>query len=120
MNRRLIGKRNYHDGLAAEQNVKRHYQDDGAEIAAERWRGKSGEIDLIMRKGPEIIFVEVKKASDFMRAAERVTFRQIARISKAAEEFLANEPNGQFTSVRIDVALVNGRGERHILENVTM
>lgn len=120
MTRSIRGKRNYHDGLVAEGSVERAYAAARATVAARRWRGASGEIDLILRKGAQIIFVEVKKASDFARAAERLSERQLARIARTAEEFLAREPGGGFLDARIDLALVNARGETHILENVTV
>jgi putative endonuclease len=35
---------------------------------------------------------------------------QIARIFSTVEEFVAGEPKGQLTDVRIDLALVDGQG----------
>ncbi|QMU60010.1 MAG: hypothetical protein GKR98_07305 [Boseongicola sp.] len=116
----MRGLTNYHDGLAAESGVEREYCERGGEIAARRWRGKSGEIDLVVRKGSEIVFVEVKKSRDFAKAAERITAGQILRITRAGEEFLATQPMGQLTNTRVDVALVNGQGETQIIENVTL
>jgi putative endonuclease len=120
MSRQLRGMTNYQDGLAAEDGVARRYSDAGGTIVARRWRGKSGEVDLIVRLGAGLIFVEVKKAADFARAAERITVAQLARIASAAEEYLAREPLGTLTPVRIDVVLVNSLGDCEILENVTM
>lgn len=120
LNKQLIGQNSYYDGLAAETVVERRYCSNGNEIAARRWRGHSGEIDLVFRKDGEIIFVEVKKAKDFSRAAYRFSQRQLARIASAAEEFVANEDLGPLTPFRIDLALVNQHGEIRIIENVTM
>ena len=64
--------------------------------------------------------VEVKKARDFARAADSLTFRQLRRIMATAEEFVGTEPAGSLTPVRIDLALVNGVGETEIIENVTL
>jgi len=50
-------------------------------------------------------------------AAEHLTERQMARIYGAASEFIGNEPAGQLTPCRIDVALVDGQGRIEILEN---
>jgi putative endonuclease len=104
-------------GLAAEEAVARHYGRSGRPIAATRWRGQGGEIDLIARNGAEVIFIEVKQAATHDIAAERVTPRQMARIAVAASEFLAGEPDGQNTLMRFDVALVDGHGEIRIHEN---
>ena len=120
MNRSLRSKNNYHAGLAAEDSVARRYSGDGCAIDARRWRGKSGEIDLVLRKGAELIFVEVKKSADFASAAARVTHAQLARICRAAEEYVAGEPDGLLTPIRIDIALVNNRGETELIENATL
>lgn len=84
---------------------------------AHRWRGKRGEIDLVMRDGDGLIFVEVKKSSTFERAATRISARQTHRVRGAVEEYLATAPNGALTDVRFDVALVNAHGNIHIIEN---
>ena len=107
----------YHGGFAAEEQVASRYLAAGKTIAARRWRGKSGEIDLIVRDGAAVVFVEVKRSETFARAAEHLTRRQMARIWSAASEFLAGEPGGQDTEVRFDVALVDGRGQIDIIEN---
>ncbi len=115
--KRRAGAMGYHAGVSAEAQVAAHYQRSGRGIAARRWRGRSGEIDLIAREGDGLVFIEVKKSRDFARAAERVTPRQMQRICAAASEYLSDTPRGQLTDVRFDVALVNGRGEIDILEN---
>ncbi|ARE39772.1 Endonuclease [Rhodovulum sp. P5] len=113
----MSGTVSYHAGLSAEESVARHYQARGLTVAARRWRGKAGEIDLILRDGEGLIFVEVKKSRDFARAAERLTHRQMTRVMTAALEFVGGEPRGQLTDMRFDVALVNGQGAVEILEN---
>jgi putative endonuclease len=107
----------YRSGLAAEDQVARRYQDAGRPIAARRWRGRGGEIDLIARDGAQVIFIEVKRADSHALAAERLGARQMQRIWDTASEFLAGEPSGQDTEVRFDVALVDGRGRIEIVEN---
>lgn len=95
----------------------RHYEDLSHELAAARWRGKGGEVDLIMRHGAQVVFVEVKKSASFARAATRLGRRQMDRLIAAASEFLEGEPTGQLTDVRFDLAMVNARGEVQIMEN---
>jgi putative endonuclease len=107
----------YHGGLAAESQVAVHYQRQGHSIAARRWRGMGGEIDLIARDGDAVIFIEVKKASSHARAAERLSRRQMDRIYASASEFIGGEPAGQMTEMRFDVALVDSFGKIEILEN---
>jgi putative endonuclease len=97
--------------------VEQLYTRSGRPICARRWRGSSGEIDLIARDGAEVIFIEVKHSKTHAQAAERLGSRQMARIYGAASEFIGGEPAGQLTPVRFDVALVDGRGQIEILEN---
>ena len=112
------GRVAYHAGLAAENQVARLYVRSGREIAARRWRGSGGEIDLIARDGAEVIFIEVKKSRTHAQAAQHLTPRQIARIYDTAAEFLGGEPRGQATDVRFDVALVDQFGRIEVRENV--
>jgi putative endonuclease len=95
--------------------VARRYEADGCPIAARRWRGRTGEIDLIARDGGRILVIEVKQAETHARAAERLSERQMARIYAAAAEFIAGEPAGQETEVRFDVALVDACGRIDVL-----
>lgn len=113
----MSGARSYHSGFAAEESVAHHYRRNGRVIAARRWRGLSGEIDLIARDGAEVIFVEVKSAATHGLAAERLGLRQQRRIWNAAAEFLDGEPAGSLTASRFDVALVDGSGRVEVIEN---
>ncbi len=113
----MSGAVSYHAGLSAEEQVAREYARKGHRPCRHRWRGQGGEIDLIARDGKGFIFIEVKKARDFARAAERLTLRQLRRIHAAASEFMASMPLGLDTPARIDVALVDGMGRIEIIEN---
>ncbi len=113
----MSGAVSYLAGLAAEDQVAAEYSRRGHEICQHRWRGRGGEIDLIVRDGDGFIFVEVKKARDFASAVERLTQRQLKRIYTAAAEFLGQTPNGLDTLARIDVALVDSVGRIQIVEN---
>lgn len=110
----LVG---YLSGLAAEGAVERAYEAQGRKIAARRWRGSWGEIDLIAREGEMVVFVEVKKARTHAQAAERLGWQQVQRIWAAAQEFLDGEPLRGLTDVRFDVALVDATGRIEIREN---
>ncbi|WP_415184091.1 YraN family protein [Phaeovulum sp.] len=113
----MSGAVSYHGGLAAEAQVAAHYQRSGKCIAARRWRGTGGEIDLVARDGDAVVFIEVKKSTSHARAVERLSRRQMDRIYASAGEFIAGEPAGQMTEVRFDVALVDSVGRIEILEN---
>lgn len=111
------GQRAYLSGKAAEDAIERAYLAKGAVLAARRWRGRGGEIDLIFLDGDVIVFVEVKKARSFEAALHALTEAQMYRIHAAASEYLGQTPNGQLSEVRFDLALVRESGETRITEN---
>ena len=116
-NRSHAGAMAYHAGLAAEGRIAQDYARRGFPLANQRWRGRGGEIDLIVRDGEGFIFVEVKQSRSFERAAQRISRKQMQRIYTCAEEYLGSQPRGGLTDIRFDVALVNGHGETQIIEN---
>ncbi|WP_323035725.1 YraN family protein [Pararhodobacter sp.] len=113
----MSGAVSYHAGLSAEDQVARDYVRRGFPVAARRWRGKGGEIDLILRDGAGFVFVEVKKSRDHARAAERLRPQQMQRLFAAASEYLGQCPTGLDTFARFDVALIDAQGRIQILEN---
>ena len=114
------GKTAFHAGAAAEDSVARRYERAGMPVLAQRWRGSSGEIDLIVRNGDGVVFVEVKKSRSHAQAVQRLTQQQMTRIYGAGSEFLATQPGGQLTDVRFDVASVDEYGQIDVIENVDM
>lgn len=116
-NRSARGLQNHCAGHAAEAAVARHYEERGIAICARNWRGITGEIDLIGRQGDDVIFVEVKQSRTHDLAASHLSPAQIGRIFATADEFLAGEPRGLLTDIRIDLALVDGIGRIEVVEN---
>ena len=106
-----------HKGAAAEDRALAHLERQGLRSVARNWRVRGGEIDLIMRDGPVLVFVEVKAARTHAIAAERLSFRQMSRIAASASAFLAGEPRGQDSEMSFEVALVDGAGRIGIVEN---
>lgn len=115
--RKARGLTNYLAGHSAESSVARHYEDRGVVICAQNWRGTSGEIDLVGRDGDVIVFVEVKQSRTHDLAATHISDAQIRRIFATVDEFVAKEPKGLLTDVRIDLALVDGQGRIEVVEN---
>lgn len=113
----MSGVISYLAGASAEKQVAAHYARNGMVIAAERWRGQGGEIDLVAQNGDGLIFIEVKKSRSHARAAERLSKRQIARLFDAAGEYMAAFCAGGAVNARFDVALVDGAGRIEIIEN---
>jgi putative endonuclease len=115
----MTGLTSHHAGQSAELSVELLYTRRGLMLAARRWKGTSGEIDLIFRDGAAVILVEVKKSRSFDAAKLHLTRAQYRRIWATAQEFLASEPNGLGTDIRLDLALVDGTGRIEVIENVT-
>lgn len=104
-------------GHHAERRVAELYQARGCEVLAQCWRGRAGEIDLILRDGPAMVFVEVKKSATHAIAAERLSRRQMDRICLAAQEYCADLPDGSLTEQRFDAALVDKTGAIDLIPN---
>lgn len=104
-------------GRSAEETVARHYQLKGHALLAERWRGSRGEIDLVLADGDGVIFVEVKKSHSHASARIRLSLSQMKRIIGAGYEFIAGQPRGLLTDVRLDVATVDRFGSVEVIEN---
>jgi putative endonuclease len=118
--RALAGRTAYEGGLAAEDSVLRDYQLRGYKLLQMRWRGRCGEIDLIFEHGDTYVFVEVKKAATHDIAAERLSDRQLWRIARSAEDYIATHAPDPFTPMRLDLAMVDGQGRLAILQNLML
>ncbi len=113
----IKGRLAFEAGLAAEDRISKDYQQRGFSVIEKRWRGKTGEIDLIASNQSGYVFVEVKQSRTFDRALLNLTEQQVVRLFSAAEEFLSKEDLGSLTDVRFDVALVDQHGAFRILQN---
>lgn len=113
------GRGGHLSGLAAEEQVARFYERRGAELLARRWRGEGGEIDLILREGDLIVFVEVKQRRARAGLHEAITERQWRRLGSAAEEYMLGPGRltGAIRGCRFDAALVGADGRIEIIEN---
>ncbi|MGB0960746.1 MAG: YraN family protein [Halocynthiibacter sp.] len=114
----MNGLMNYHAGMNAEHSVERHYNAMGFECLERRWRGKSGEVDLIMSAVTGLVFIEVKTSKTHARAFEALGARQLARIFGAVDEYVSMLPLGLATPCRVDVAAVDDTGRVAVVENV--
>ena len=113
----MTGRVSYYTGVCAEDRIAADYVRRGHRIVGRRWRGQSGEIDLIAHGRGGLVFIEVKASRSHGRAAQRITRRQIERLFSAASEYIAGEPAGQNTDMRFDVALMDRGGMIDIIEN---
>ena len=78
-------------GKSGEDLACRELERRGYAIVARRFRVRSGELDIVARDGPVLVFVEVKTRGASRRfgdAAEAVTFTKQRRIARLANEYL--------------------------------
>ena len=78
----------------------------GYRVLARRFRTPVGEIDLVVRRGRCVAFVEVKARRDSADALDALGPRQRARIARAAEWFLKRHPRHAGCTLRFDLVIV--------------
>lgn len=66
----------------------------------------AGEVDLIVRRGRALVFVEVKKRRTLETTAYAVSLNQQRRIRRAAESFVARHPRYDGCDIRFDAFLL--------------
>ncbi len=111
-------------GREGEEAALRDYLKKGYCLVEKNWSIRQGEIDLIVRKGDTLVFVEVKTttASSPFSAIENVTHQKREKLRILVELYLSrhNLPS-KIQSIRIDGATVieeGGQFEVQILENI--
>lgn len=94
-------------GRRGEDLAARSYQRDGYSTVERNFRCGSGEIDLILQRGAELVFCEVKTRSTdyFGDPSEAVTAVKQARLRRLAAIWLADHPHPGM-EVRFDVVSV--------------
>lgn len=104
-------------GHRAERIAALYLQLKGYRILERRFRTPVGEIDLIVRRGRLIAFVEVKARQDTDSAVLAVSPTARRRILRAAEWFLASRPEAAGHDLRFDiVALAPRRWPLHLAD----
>lgn len=95
-------------GRQAEDRALAHLVAAGLRVVARNFRAARGEIDLVMRDGATLVFVEVRfrKSAAFGGASESVTWRKRARIQAAATEYLSRYPAEATRPCRFDVVAI--------------
>jgi putative endonuclease len=103
-------------GVSAEGRAALLLAAKGYRELARRWRSPVGEVDLVVRRGKTLVFVEVKARPRIDDAAWSVLTRQKRRIVAAAEAWLAAHPEHAGYDIRFDAVLVApGRLPLHLV-----
>ncbi len=95
-------------GAAAEACARRYLERQGLVWVEGNYHCRGGEIDLVMRDGETLVFVEVRQRRDdrFGGAAASVDARKQARLILAARHYLHRHRLD--TPVRFDVLALSG------------
>lgn len=104
-------------GDAAEDQALDHLQRQGLRLVERNFRCKGGEIDLILRDGATVVFVEVRARANaaFGGAVTSVTPAKQRRLLVAAQVWLQGQR--ELPACRFDVIAVEG-GQLQWLRNV--
>lgn len=99
-------------GNTAEEQALAYLQAQGLILCERNFRCRFGEIDLIMRQGDALVFVEVRyrSRSDFGGAAATVTRAKQQRLIRTALSYLRRRATT--TVMRFDVVAVTGTPAR--------
>jgi putative endonuclease len=99
-------------GRAAEGRVARHYRLRGYRILARNVRAGGVELDLIVRRGRRLVFVEVKakEGAGYGDPLEAVDERKQARLRRGIEAWLAAHPRDAKLDVEFEIAAVRPHG----------
>lgn len=103
-------RRRYQHGQMAEWVAGLYLQLKGYRILARRYKCPVGEIDLIVRRGRRLAFVEVKYRQTIEEAAFSITDRQKERIERAAAYWLMRHQGISYESISFDAVLLRPWG----------
>lgn len=97
-------------GAAKEELARRYLETRGLRLVARNFRCRRGEIDLIMRDGDCLAFVEVRyrRSERFGTPAESVDPAKQRRILETARHYLQRHPTS--LACRFDVLAITGIG----------
>lgn len=97
-------------GRAAEDTALRFLEARGLVLLSRNYRCRMGELDLVMRDGGSLVFVEVRARGQaaFGGAAASVGRAKQRRLAAAARHFLMTHPRAAELPARFDVVAISG------------
>lgn len=107
-------------GRAAEDAALHTLQAAGLRLVARNVRSRGGEIDLIMRDGETLVFVEVRsrRSRSHGGALASIDARKQQRMVHAARSWLARNPRDNDRPMRFDVLAYEGDEDARWLRDV--
>lgn len=108
----MATKDTYKKGLWAEYMAALIFTLKGYRVLKLRYKTPVGEIDLVAKRGKQIVFVEVKNRARLDDALQAVTPKMARRIHKAAGHYMAHDKTARgqelARSYRFDLLAVSG------------
>ena len=98
-------------GALTERQAERYLRRRGLATLARNYRGRQGEIDLIMLDGKTLVFVEVRLrgAGAWVGGLDSVDRAKQLRILRTSAKYLKEHPAHRFRPVRFDVVAASKR-----------
>lgn len=93
-------------GDEGQRQAERFLKSNGCTVLERNWRSRRGEIDIVVRQGRSLVFVEVKRRASAEQGAPVMQVRpaQQRRCLQAAKHYLAvHPPEKWITEIRYDV-----------------
>ena len=96
------------DGEHHEREAEAFLKKSGLTLVARNWRCRLGEIDLIMKDGATLVFIEVRRRASvrFGGAIASIGAQKQAKLRRAIGLYLSTLPNTP--SCRVDAVLFDG------------
>jgi putative endonuclease len=104
----------FEQGIQSEKQALQFFVRKGYICLAQRFKTAYGEIDLIVEKGKQLIFVEVKKRPFLSQGLYSLRTAQCQRIYNAALIFLQKYPPHQWINIQIDLVVCTKDVIHHI------
>jgi putative endonuclease len=94
-------------GVQAEKLALQYLQQQGMKLVEQNYRGRFGEIDLIMQDGASLVFIEVRlrRNANFGGAAASIDAHKQQRLIRTAHQYLASltrTPPCRFDAILMD------------------
>jgi putative endonuclease len=101
-------------GQKGEEEAEKFFQDAGYTVLAKNYLKPGGEIDLIVRKGDELVFAEVKSWASYGEDSleQGIPRQKIKRIVRTSKFYLAEHREFDGFFIRYDVLFVPGTGRK--------
>ncbi|KTD34480.1 hypothetical protein Lmor_1877 [Legionella moravica] len=99
-----------HSGRVAEQKALKYLLEQGLKLVCQNYYCRSGEIDLIMREGNYLVFIEVRCRSNikFGDGFASVTYAKRQKIIRTTSHYLLKHKIQERNPIRFDVISIDG------------